>query len=68
MCNHSPDAPHGNCEATPVLLEDVASWNAHYGARQRQGFVGQQVGFDGIAVEEELAVRSIAPILNKESH
>ena len=68
MCNHSPDSPHGSCENTPVLLEEVASWNAHYGARQWQGFAGKEVDFDGIAVGEELAVRSITPISNKEQH
>ena len=68
MCNHSPDSPHGSCENTPVLLEEVASWNAHYGARQWQGFAGKEVDFDGIAVGEELAVRSITPISNKQSH
>ncbi len=62
MCNHAPDDPHGGCETTPVLLEEIASWNAYYGEQQWRPFLGQTVGFDGIAVDEELAVRSIAPV------
>lgn len=66
MCNHSPDTPHGNCEATPVLLEEVDSWNAYYGTQQWRSHVGQDVEFEGVAVEGELAVRSITPVSTKE--
>lgn len=62
MCNHSPDVPHGGCEAIPVLLEEIDSWNAHYGEQQWKAHLGKTVGFDGIAVDEELAVRSITPV------
>lgn len=65
MCNHSPDAPHGNCEATPVLLEEAYSWNAYYGSQPWQNHVGQEVGFEGVAVEGELAVRSITANIEK---
>lgn len=66
MCNHSPDAPHGNCEATPVLLEEVNSWNAHYGSQPWKSHVGQEVRFEGVAVDSELAVRSITPQVKSE--
>lgn len=62
MCNHSPDSPHGGCESAPVLLEDVNSWNAYYGEHQWKSLLGKTVGFDGIAVDEELAVKSITPV------
>lgn len=65
MCNHSEDTPHGNCETTPVLLEDISSWNAYYGEQPWKSYLGQTVGFDGIAVDEELAVRSIIPVSPK---
>ncbi len=61
MCNHTSNAPHGTCESTPVLLEMVDSWNAHYGDLQWRTYLGQDVGFEGVAVERELAVRSITP-------
>jgi hypothetical protein len=65
MCNHASDAEHSNCQSTPVLLEDILSWNAYYGQQQWQPYLGQTVGFEGIAVEEELAVGSITPISSK---
>lgn len=61
MCSHSPDASHGNCEATPILLEGIHTWNAHYGELQWQTYLGRDVGFEGIAVEDELAVQKITP-------
>jgi hypothetical protein len=62
ICSHSSDTDHGNCESIPILLEDIVSWNAHYPNDQWRAHLGQTVGFDGIALDEELAVRSIAPI------
>lgn len=61
MCNHSPDVPHGKCQDTPVLLEEVDSWNAYYGAQQWRTYLGQTVEFEGVAVEGELAVQRITP-------
>jgi hypothetical protein len=61
MCNHSPDAPHNLCEESPVLLEDIVIWNAHYGAQEWRSHLGKTVTFDGIAVDEELAVQSLTP-------
>jgi hypothetical protein len=66
MCNHSSDAPHSSCEETPILLEDASDWNAYYGTQQWRSYIGQTVGFEGVAVEGELAVRSITPGSNKE--
>lgn len=62
MCKHSTDADHGDCESTPVLLEDLESWNAHYVAGQWREYLGQNVKFEGISVGEELAVKSITPV------
>lgn len=59
MCDHSADSPHGNCEATPVLLEELDSWNAHYGDQEWRSHLGQDVEFVGVAVDREVAVRSI---------
>ena len=67
MCNHSPDSPHSGCTQTPVLLEDVDSWNAYYGAQQWQSYLGQTVAFEGVAVDEELAVQEITPSPHKEN-
>ena len=67
-CNHSSDTSHGNCQSTPILLEDNNSWNANYNEQKWRPQLGQTVQLDGIAVGEELAVRSITPLLNKESH
>jgi hypothetical protein len=67
MCNHSPDAPHGDCQDTPILLEDGKDWNAYYGAQQWRTYLGQTVGFEGVAVEGELAVQSITPTSAKSS-
>jgi hypothetical protein len=61
-CNHAPDSPHNDCQSSPVLLEDIISWNAHYVEQHWQPFLGQNVGFEGIAVDEELAVRNLVPI------
>lgn len=66
MCNHSSDATHSGCEEAPVLLEDVDSWNAYYGTQQWRTYLGQTVGFEGVAVEGELAVQSITPGVKKE--
>ena len=65
MCNHSSDATHSGCEEAPVLLEDVDSWNAYYGTQQWRTYLGQTVGFEGVAVEGELAVQRITPISAK---
>lgn len=65
-CNHSDDTPHGNCSSTPVLLEDVDSWNAYYTDPQWETLVGQTVEFEGVAVEGELAVARITPAPLKE--
>jgi hypothetical protein len=67
MCNHSPDAAHGDCQDTPVLLEDGNDWNAHYGAQPWRTYLGQTVGFEGLAVEDELAVQKITPASAKSS-
>lgn len=61
MCNHSSDATHSGCEEAPVLLEDVDSWNAYYGTQQWRTYLGLTVGFEGVAVEGELAVQRITP-------
>lgn len=67
MCNHSPDSPHSGCQETPILLQDVDSWNAYYGAQQWQSYLGQTVSFEGLAVDEELAVQAITPSPHKEN-
>lgn len=67
MCNHSPDVPHGDCQDTPVLLEDGNDWNAHYGVQPWRTYLGQTVGFEGLAVEDELAVQKITPASAKSS-
>lgn len=68
MCKHSSDSPHGNCESTPVLLEDAHDWNAYYGDQQWRSHVGLTVGFEGVAVDSELAVQKITPTLDKTKH
>jgi hypothetical protein len=65
MCNHSADASHGGCQETPVLIEDAYDWNAYYGAQQWRIYLGQTVGFEGVAVEGELAVGRITPISDR---
>ena len=65
MCRHSPDEPHAGCEATPVLLEDIQSWNAYYGDQQWRTRLGQDVAFEGVAVDDELAVQRIIPVSSK---
>ncbi len=65
-CNHSDDSPHGNCNSTPVLQDDVYSWDAHYGDPQWETLVGQAVEFEGVAVEEQLAVAKITSAPLKE--
>ncbi len=61
MCNHAEDQPHSNCQETPVLLEEVDSWNAYYGDKKWRDLLGKTVRFDGIGIEGELAVQSIIP-------
>lgn len=63
MCNHASDASHDDCEESPILLEDVVSWNAYFGAQQWRNHVGQTVEFEGVAVDGELAVHRITPHL-----
>ena len=60
-CNHSADSPHEGCHSIPILMDDVISWNAYYSGPQWKTLVGQSVEFQGVAVDDELAVGKIAP-------
>ena len=62
MCKHSTDTDHGGCESAPVLLQDTVSWNAYYDEQKWHSHLGKTVDLDGIAVDEELAVRSVTPV------
>jgi hypothetical protein len=68
MCKHSDDSPHSGCQETPVLLEDLESWNAFYGAQQWRSHLGKTVTFEGVAVDDELAVHEITPSPHKDNH
>jgi hypothetical protein len=58
-CNHADGSSHEECHATPILTGGADSWNAYYGDPQWETLVGQDVEFEGIAVERELAVQTI---------
>ena len=58
-CNHSDGSSHEECHATPILTGVADSWNAYYGDPQWETLVGQDVEFEGISVEGELAVQTI---------